>query len=177
MCFEVAYDGLLRDLVDGGADIIVVPTNNATYTGTGQIEQQFAMSRLRAIETGRTVVVASTNGISGVVAPDGHVVARAPERRQVVLDQDVTLVSRRTPATVLGQWPETALSALAVLALLVALVARVTRRRRARRTPPAGHPSPDHTGPSGSSAAGARRGGDPTGPQGNRPGGRPEKVA
>ena len=78
MCFEVAYDGLLRDLVDGGADVIVVPTNNATYTGTGQIEQQFAMSRLRAIETGRYVVVASTNGISGIVAPDGRVVERAP---------------------------------------------------------------------------------------------------
>ncbi len=81
MCFEVAYDGLLRDLVDGGADVIVVPTNNATYTGTGQIEQQFAMSRLRAIETGRYVVVASTNGISGIVAPDGHVVERAPSQR------------------------------------------------------------------------------------------------
>ena len=66
---------------------IVVPTNNATYTGTGQIEQQFAMSRLRAVETGRYVVVASTNGISGIVAPDGHVVARAPVRRQVVLER------------------------------------------------------------------------------------------
>ena len=82
MCFEVAYDGLLRGLVDDGADVIVVPTNNATYTGTGQIEQQFAMSRLRAIETGRYVVVASTNGISGIVAPDGHVVERAPSQQQ-----------------------------------------------------------------------------------------------
>ncbi len=82
MCFEVAYDGLLRGLVDDGADVIVVPTNNATYTGTGQIEQQFAMSRLRAIETGRYVVVASTNGISGIVAPDGRVVERAPSKQR-----------------------------------------------------------------------------------------------
>ncbi len=43
----------------------MVPTNNATYAGTGQVAQQFAISRLRAIETGRYVVVASTNGISG----------------------------------------------------------------------------------------------------------------
>ena len=106
MCFEVAYDGLVRDRIDRGADLIVVPTNNATYTGTGQIEQQFAMSRLRAVETGRYVVVASTNGISGVIAPDGHVVQRAPERRQAVLEQEVTLISRRTPAVVLGPWPE-----------------------------------------------------------------------
>jgi apolipoprotein N-acyltransferase len=130
MCFEVAYDGLLRALVDDGADVIVVPTNNATYTGTGQIEQQFAMSRLRAVETGRYVVVASTNGISGIVAPDGRVVARAPERRQVVLEQAITLVSRRTPATVLGRWPELALSGLAVAATLAALLA--ARRRHAR---------------------------------------------
>jgi apolipoprotein N-acyltransferase len=130
MCFEVAYDGLLRDLVDTGADIIVVPTNNATYSGTGQLAQQFAMSRLRAIETGLTVVVASTNGITAIVAPDGRVVARAPQRRQEVLDREVTLVSRRTPATVLGAWPERGLSGVAALAVLIGC--GVARRRRAR---------------------------------------------
>lgn len=128
MCFEVAYDGLLRDLVDGGADVIVVPTNNATYTGTGQIEQQFAMSRLRAIETGRYVVVASTNGISGFVAPDGRVVARAPSQAQAVLERPVALMSGRTPATVLGAWPERVLGAISLISVLVALVVRYRRR-------------------------------------------------
>jgi apolipoprotein N-acyltransferase len=130
MCFEVAYDGLLRSLVDGGADVIVVPTNNATYTGTGQIEQQFAMSRLRAIETGRYVVVASTNGISGIVAPDGRVVERAPQRRQVVLERSVALIDRRTPAGVLGAWPEIVGSAAGALALLAAVA--MGHRRRGR---------------------------------------------
>jgi apolipoprotein N-acyltransferase len=128
MCFEVAYDGLLRALVDDGADVIVVPTNNATYTGTGQIEQQFAMSRLRAIETGRYVVIASTNGISGVVAPDGHVVQRAPEQRRVVLEQDVRLVAGRTPAIVLGPWPERTLAAVSVISTLAALLVGYRRR-------------------------------------------------
>jgi apolipoprotein N-acyltransferase len=128
MCFEVAYDGLLRDLVDGGADVIVVPTNNATYTGTGQVEQQFAMSRLRAIETGRYVVVASTNGISGIIAPDGSVVERAPERRSVVLDQEISLLSARTPSVVLGAWTERGLSAIFVVSVLVALGIGYRRR-------------------------------------------------
>jgi apolipoprotein N-acyltransferase len=121
--------------VDGGADLVVVPTNNATYSGTGQIEQQFAMSRLRAVETGRYVVVASTNGISGVVAPDGRVVERAPQRVQAVLEQQVHLITRRTPATVLGAWPERVLSALALVAVLWALLgpARRLGRRPARR--------------------------------------------
>ncbi len=130
MCFEVAYDGLLRGLVRGGADLIVVPTNNATYTGTGQIEQQFAMSRLRAIETGRYVVIASTNGISGMVAPDGTVVARAPQRRQVVLERSVALLHGETPAMWLGAWPERLLSGLAVATVLAALV--LGRRRGGR---------------------------------------------
>jgi apolipoprotein N-acyltransferase len=178
MCFEVAYDGLLRDLVEGGADVIVVPTNNATYTGTGQVEQQFAMSRLRAIETGRTVVVASTNGISGIVAPDGAVLARAPERRQVVLDRDITLVSRQTPATELGRWPELALSALSLLALLVALVLRPRRRSRpggrpVDRSHPAGNgPGAPGNGPDGGPGA---PGNGPQ-PAAERPGSRPERV-
>ena len=41
-----------------GAELLVVQTNNAMYIHTGQIEQQFAISRLRALETGRSVVVA-----------------------------------------------------------------------------------------------------------------------
>ena len=131
MCFEVAYDGLLDALAADGADVIVVPTNNATYTGTGQIEQQFAMSRLRAIETGRTVVVASTNGISGMVAPDGRILDRAPQRRQVVLERRIELVTGRTPAVLLAPWPERVLSAISVLTILAAVL--LGRRRGASR--------------------------------------------
>jgi len=135
MCFEVAYDGLLHGVVDDGADVIVVPTNNATYTGTGQIEQQFAMSRLRALETGRYVVVASTNGISGIVAPDGRVVQRAPQRRQVVLERTVALVHARTPATVLGRWPELALCGVCLVTLLMGVALGYRRRPRTGTAP------------------------------------------
>ena len=64
-------------------------TNNATYMGTGQVEQQFAISRLRALETGRYVAVAATNGISGDRRPDGDVVTRAPTRTEEVLTATV----------------------------------------------------------------------------------------
>lgn len=133
MCFEVAYDDLLHDLVDGGAGVIVVPTNNATYTGTGQIEQQFAMSRVRAVETGRYVVVASTNGISGVIAPDGSVVERAPQRTTAVIEESVQLRSAVLPAVRLGEWLEWGLAGLAVLATGAALVGY---RRRSPVAPP-----------------------------------------
>ena len=128
MCFEVAYDGLVRDLVDGGANVVVVPTNNATYTGTGQIEQQFAMSRVRAVETGRTVVVASTNGISGVIDADGTVLARAPERETVVLEQAVVLHSSLTVASRLGAAVELVLAGVALVSTAVAVLLGYRRR-------------------------------------------------
>lgn len=96
ICFEVAYDGLIRDVVTGGAKLLVVQTNNATYTGTGQLSQQFAISRYRAIETGRTVVVAATSGISGFLAPDGSVIAASSVGARAELDAKVQLGTAQT---------------------------------------------------------------------------------
>ncbi len=129
-CFEVAYDELIRDVMSGGGQLLVVQTNNATYAGTGQLEQQFAISRYRAIETGRSVVVAATNGISGIVRPDGSVVAATAQRTQAVLDENVALADGLTLGVRLGGWLKVALSALA---LALTLVAYVGRRRAVGR--------------------------------------------
>ena len=128
ICFEVAYDGLVRDVVTGGAQVLVVQTNNATYNGTGQPQQQMAMSRLRAVEHGRAVLVTATSGISAVVTPDGEVQAQAPERTARTLVEDVPLRSGTTLATRVGSGPEWLLTLLGVGAVLVAW----RRRRRAR---------------------------------------------
>ena len=119
ICFEVAYDGLVRDVVADGAALLVVQTNNATYTGTGQPAQQMALSRLRAVEHGRAVLVAATSGISAVVAPDGSVQRRAPQRAVRNLVADVPLREGTTLATRVGAWPEWLLTAAAAGALLV----------------------------------------------------------
>jgi apolipoprotein N-acyltransferase len=130
ICFEVAYDGLVRDVMDDGGQMLVVQTNNATYTGTGQLEQQFAISRYRAIETGRSVVVASTNGISGVVAPDGSVVVQTGQRTRAVLDEQVELADGLTWGVRFGFWVELILS---LLALGLAAWAYLGARRAAGR--------------------------------------------
>ncbi len=72
ICFEIAYDELVRDAVRAGGQVMVVQTNNATYGGTGQPEQQLAITRVQAVASGRTVLVAATSGISAVIGPDGR---------------------------------------------------------------------------------------------------------
>ena len=121
ICFEVAYDDLVRDVVTGGADVLVVQTNNATYNGTGQPQQQMAMSRLRAVEHGRTVLVAATSGISAVVDADGTVVATAAERTARTLVETVTLHRGTTLATRVGALPEWLLAGLGLAAAAAGL--------------------------------------------------------
>ncbi|HVQ17852.1 MAG TPA: apolipoprotein N-acyltransferase, partial [Actinomycetes bacterium] len=127
ICFEVAYDNIVRDVVTGGGDVIAVQTNNATYGRTGQVEQQLAMSRLRAVEHGRTVLVAATSGISAIIAPDGSVQQQAPEFTRDVLVDTIVLRSDETVATRLGAWPELLLTIVGIMGLLTGL------RRRGRK--------------------------------------------
>jgi apolipoprotein N-acyltransferase len=118
ICFEVVYDGLVGDVVDGGAGMIVVQTNNATFGHTAESAQQLAMSRLRAVEFGRTVAVAATSGISAVVAPDGTI---AESSELFTPDAFVEEIAQRSSSTVaqrLGAAPEWALTVVGAGALL-----------------------------------------------------------
>ncbi len=137
ICFEVAYDELGRAAVRGdgvegalaglGGRILAVQTNNATYGRTGQPEQQLAMSRLRAVEHGRTVLVAATSGISAIIAPDGTVTQSLPEFTAGYLVQKVPLRDSLTLADRVGAVPEWACVGAALL--LLALAVRPRQRR------------------------------------------------
>jgi apolipoprotein N-acyltransferase len=127
ICFEVAYDGLVSDVVDAGAGMLVVQTNNATFGRTDESAQQLAMSRLRAVEYGRTVVVAATSGISAIVAPDGTLVHSSDLFTAATFVEPIAQRDSRTLAERLGAAPEWVLTALG----LGAVAAAVLRRRRA----------------------------------------------
>jgi apolipoprotein N-acyltransferase len=79
ICFEVAVDPVVNRVVNEGAQILVVQTNNATYSGTALPQQQLHIERLRAIEYDRTVIVAATSGISAEILPDGSVGQTLPD--------------------------------------------------------------------------------------------------
>ena len=133
-CYEVVFDASVRDAVRGGADLLTVPTNNATFGYTSMTYQQQGMSRLRAVEHDRAVVIAATSGQSAVIAPDGRVVARTGALfTPGLLVERVPLQTTTTPATRLGPAPEIALTVLGLAGLLAAVAGRVVRTRRARR--------------------------------------------
>lgn len=130
ICFEVAYDGLVRDAVVAGGEMIVVQTNNASFGWTQESTQQLAMSRLRAVEHGRATVQISTVGVSGVILPDGSLVEQT---ELFTADQMIATVPLRTSITLadrLGDGPAWAATVLAVAALAAGVVAGTRRGAR-----------------------------------------------
>ena len=122
ICFDVAYDDGIYAQVERGAEMLTVQTSNATFIHTDQIAQQFAITRLRALETGRWLAVAATNGVSGIIAPDGSVVASAPTRAQAALVEEVALTTDVPPSVRIGAWSGRVFAVLTVVGLLAALV-------------------------------------------------------
>jgi apolipoprotein N-acyltransferase len=128
ICFEVAYDSVVRDTVLGGAQLLSVQTNNATFD-EAEARQQLAMVRLRAVEHGRDALMASTVGISAFVTADGKVHDATEFDTRAVIVRQLHLGSGRTLATRLGAGPEAGLTVAAVGVIVAAAVLR--RRRRA----------------------------------------------
>jgi len=136
ICYEVGFDDLVSSEVRAGANLLAVQTNDATFEVNGQLGeslQQLAMARIRAVESDRAVVVASTTGVSAVIAPDGTVVARTSTWRPAILDARVPLLHTLTLADRAGAGPEYLITGLTVAAFGWALFGWVAAARRRRR--------------------------------------------
>lgn len=135
ICFEVAYDDIMRDAVEAGANVLVVQTNNATFGFTAESPQQLAISRVRAMEFGRSVVHVSTVGQSALITPDGTAHQVTSLFTQAVVRGALPLRDATTLATRVGEAPEWAAGA----GLLVMLGLGI---RGGRRTAPETAPGP-----------------------------------
>jgi apolipoprotein N-acyltransferase len=131
ICYEVGFDNLVRSEVTAGANLLAVQTNDADFELDGQhgeTLQQLQMARIDAITTGRAVAVASTIGVSAIIAPDGHLITASKTWQRAELEARVPLESALTPADRVGGWPELIIVIGTALALILAM-AEILRRR------------------------------------------------
>ncbi|OKL47698.1 apolipoprotein N-acyltransferase [Boudabousia liubingyangii] len=98
ICFEVAFEQhMMRGIREGGT-FIYVPTNNSSFGKTYEAYQQFQLLRVRARESDRWAVGVSTNGISGVVTPQGAVSQVTKLNESAYLKATIGLRKTLTPA-------------------------------------------------------------------------------
>jgi apolipoprotein N-acyltransferase len=142
-CWEVIFDRAAREAVSGGAQLLVVPTNNATFDRS-MSEQQLAFARARAVEHDRYVLVAGTTGISAVIAPDGRELARTGFFEPAFLDAQIRLKTTLTPATRWGALTQYLLAGLGFVLVVGAMMHNGALMRQTRRRRP--QPMTDITG-------------------------------
>lgn len=130
ICFEIAIDDIGRELVAGGAQIILSQTNNADFGRSDETFQQAALARLRAIETGRTVVNISTVGVSRIFLPNGQIVSELPIFEPGVLVEKVPLRTSITPAMAISPYFDLSVNILALGLFVLAIGQQVRRRER-----------------------------------------------
>ena len=131
ICFEVAIDDIGRELVRDGAEIILSQTNNADFGRSDETFQQAALARLRAIETGRTLVNISTVGVSKIFLADGSIVDELPIFEPGVMVQTLPLRTSITPAMAIGPGFDLTINVLA-LSLVTGSIGFLVRRRAKR---------------------------------------------
>jgi apolipoprotein N-acyltransferase len=137
ICYEVAFDDLVRSEVTAGSNVLAIQSNDATFEREGPITeesgQQLAMARIRAVEFDRAIVYSSTTGYSAIIAPDGQVIERSGLWQQAELEARVPLLTYQTMAERAGAWPEWAIVGATALALCLAAAQTAASLRRQRR--------------------------------------------
>lgn len=101
ICYEILNDGLVREMAIN-SDFLVVHTNSATFSGSSEGEQQLAITRLRALESGKTIVSISTTGPSAIIDARGVVQSKLEDGEVGSLSADIALMPTMNFAHKLG---------------------------------------------------------------------------
>jgi len=123
--YEVFFPDRARAAVLAGGQLLLLPTNAASYTGPAVPAEEVAASRLRALETARTVVQAAPTGYSALINETGHAHQRSALGQPGLLHATLALSNRTTPYAHTGDLPALAL-ALAFAVLTTTVIRRPT---------------------------------------------------
>ena len=89
ICYESAYGEIFSGFVKDGAQLMAVITNDAWWGDTPGYKQHFLFSRLRAVESRRTILRSSNPGISAFIDESGDVHQATKYNTRLAIKQNV----------------------------------------------------------------------------------------
>lgn len=128
VCYESVYGAYVGEFVRGGAQLILVITNDGWWRDTAIHRQHFSFSRLRAIEHRRAVARSANTGISGFINARGDVVGRRSAGPSGRADGSGRLVGRADRLYRYGDYLGRIAQYVMLLCLLYYVAYRVKRR-------------------------------------------------
>jgi len=121
--YEIYFANRARTAIRAGGEVLLAPTNTASYTTSQVPSSELAAAKLRAWETGRDVIMAAPTGFSAVIDSRGRLLERSTLGRREVLTATVHRRVGLTPYLRWGDGPVLMLSlALAAAGWTLALL-------------------------------------------------------
>ena len=85
ICYESVFGGYVTEFVKKGADMLFVITNDGWWGNSPGHKQHLEFSKLRAIETRRSVARSANTGISGFINQRGDIIEQSKYWEQTAL--------------------------------------------------------------------------------------------
>lgn len=130
ICYESAFGEIFSKFVKDGAQLMTVITNDAWWGDTPGYKQHFLFSRLRAVESRRTILRASNPGISAFIDENGDVHQPTKYNTRLAIKQTVYPNDHLTFYTRHGDYLARIAVVLAAICLLWALVLWIMTRKQ-----------------------------------------------
>lgn len=128
ICYESIYGNYFADWVRGGAQFMCVITNDGWWGDTPGYRQHLAQSRLRAIETRRTIARSANTGISAIINGRGDIVSDLKWDERGIISGQIALNSTITPYVAWGDYVVRLAFFIFALSLLYATAIRFRRK-------------------------------------------------
>lgn len=129
ICFESAFGAQVGSAVANGANLIFVITNDGWWMDSSGVEQHFSYSRLRAIETRRSVVRSANTGISGFINQKGDVVKKSNVDTSTAIISEIRINNSITFYVLYGDYLGRVSMLLSGLILIYLIMDRLKNRR------------------------------------------------
>ena len=129
VCYEDAYASDQLAVLKS-ATLLVNVTNDAWFGDSTAAHQHLQISRMRALEAGRTMLRAANDGISAIIGPDGRITSTLPRFQPGVLTGSVQPRVGLTLYARFGNWSVIAFSFAVLLGSLALSVHTALRSRR-----------------------------------------------
>jgi apolipoprotein N-acyltransferase len=122
ICFESMFPDEVRQFPLAGANVLVNISNDGWYGDSGAWKEHLQETRMRAIENGRWLLVATNTGMTASVDPYGRIVAATPRKVRTALAAPYGLTTGTTFYTRHGDWFAYLCAIISACVLLVRFV-------------------------------------------------------
>ena len=124
ICFDCDYEGIVRRMTAAGAEMFVVPTMDAESWTARQHNQHAELTRIRACENGRWMLVVATSGVSQLIDANGYVHARLGALQQGIISGTLKRETALTFYTRFGWLAPWSLLVAAIVSWVILLLPR-----------------------------------------------------